>query len=363
MKYDYLNIIGLMTGTSMDGIDISLVKTNGKDLIRLNQNYFHRYSNKTKDFLLNILNEDIDINLKRKEFLDEIITEEHYQALKNLDIVNKSALIGFHGQTIYHNPNNKTSIQLGNPKKLARKLNKNVVFDFRSKDIKLGGQGAPLAPIYHQFIIESLNLELPSCILNIGGVANLTFWDGKSLIGFDTGPGNALMDNYIKTISNKYFDKNGILASKGIPNKEIINNFINNDFFKKPPPKSLDRNSFIDLYKALLSMNFSVPDTMATLAEFTIESIVISLNFLPARIKNILVSGGGYRNNYLMKQLKDRLNISFINENEIDIKFDYIESELIAYLSARSLYKLPFTFPTTTGVSEVSSGGKIYSYL
>ena len=347
----------------MDGIDISLVKTNGKDLIRLNENYFHPYNNKTKDFLLSILNEDININLKRKEFLDEIITDEHYQALKNLDIVNKSVLIGFHGQTIYHNPNTKTSIQLGNPKKLARKLNKNVVFDFRSRDIQLGGQGAPLAPIYHQFIIESLNLELPSCILNIGGVANLTFWDGESLIGFDTGPGNGLMDSYIKTISNKYFDKNGILASKGIPNKEIINNFINNDFFKKTPPKSLDRNSFIDLYKALLGMNFSIPDKMATLAEFTIESIVVGLNVFPERIKNILITGGGYKNNYLMKGLKERLNINFINENEINFKFDYIESELIAFLSARSFYNLPFTFPTTTGISEESSGGKIYSYL
>ena len=353
----------MMTGTSMDGIDISLVKTNGKDLIRLNKNYFYRYSNKTKDFLLSILNKDIKVNLERKKYLDQIITDEHYKALKNLDIVNKSDLIGFHGQTIYHNPNIKTSIQLGDPKKLAKMLNKNVVFDFRSNDIQLGGQGAPLAPVYHQFIIESLNLELPSCILNIGGVANLTFWDGKTLIGFDTGPGNALMDNYIKTTSNKYFDKDGIIASKGLPNKKIIKKFINNSFFRKCPPKSLDRNSFIDFYNELININLSVPNTMATLAELTIESIVIALNFLPEKINNILVTGGGCRNNYLMKQLKDRLNINFINENEIDIKFDYIESELIAFLSARSLYNLPFTFPTTTGISEMSSGGKVYNYL
>ena len=363
MKYDYLNIIGLMTGTSMDGIDISLVKTNGRDLIRLNKNYFYRYSNETKDFLLSLLNDDINVNLKRKKLLDDIITEEHYQALTNLGIVNQSALIGFHGQTIYHNPNAKTSIQLGDPKKLAKKLNKNVVFDFRSKDIELGGQGAPLAPIYHQFIIESLNLKLPSCVLNIGGVSNITFWDGKTLIGFDTGPGNALMDNYIKTISNEYFDKNGTLASKGVPNKEIINYFMNNSFFKNPPPKSLDRNSFIALYQELLSMNFSVPNTMATLAEFTIQSIVIALKFLPKNIKNILITGGGYRNNYLTKSLKERLNVNFINENEIDLKFDYIESELIAYLSARSIYNLPITFPSTTGVSYPTSGGKLYNNL
>jgi len=352
-----------MTGTSMDGIDISLVKSNGIDLIRLNKNYFYRYSNKTKNFLLSILNEDINFNLNRKSFLDEVITEEHFKAIHALDISKNCDLIGFHGQTIYHNPNNKVSIQLGNPKQLAKILGKDVIFDFRSNDLKMGGQGAPLAPIYHQFIIESLNLELPSCILNIGGVANLTYWDGNTLIGFDTGPGNALMDNYTKTISNKYFDKNGVLASKGIPNKKIVNHFINNSFFKKAPPKSLDRNSFIDLYRELLSMNFSVPNTMATLAQFTIEPIILALKFLPKNIKNILITGGGYKNNYLMKSLQERLNVNFINENEIDIKFDYIESELIAYLSARSIYNLPFTFPSTTGISEMSSGGKKYSYL
>ena len=119
-------------------------------------------------------------------------------ALKDLDILNKCDLIGFHGQTIYHNPKKKISIQLGNPKILSKLLNKNVIFDFRSNDLSLGGQGAPLAPIYHKYIIEKFNLELPTCILNIGGISNLTYWDGKKLIGFDTGPGNALMDDYIQ---------------------------------------------------------------------------------------------------------------------------------------------------------------------
>ena len=352
-----------MTGTSMDGIDISLVKTNGIDLKRLNENYFYNYSNKTKDFLLKILNEDISVNLKRKDFLDEIVTEEHYLALKKFDIIKKSDLIGFHGQTIYHNPNCKISIQLGNPQKLASMLNKDIVFDFRSRDIEMGGQGAPLAPIYHKFIIKSLNLKLPACILNIGGVANLTYWDNNTLIGFDTGPGNALMDNYIKEVSNKYFDENGNIASKGIPNKKIVKKFMNHLFFKKPPPKSLDRNSFITFYNELLNKKNSLPDTMATLAELTIESIIMAFNYLPKKTKTILITGGGYKNSYLMKCLKERLDIKFLNEDELGIQFDYVESELIAFLSARSLYKLPFTFPSTTGTSGASSGGKIYSCL
>jgi anhydro-N-acetylmuramic acid kinase len=352
-----------MTGTSMDGIDISLVQTNGLDLRRLNKNYFYEYDINTKKKLINILKEDIDINLKRKQYLDVFVTNEHYIALKDLDIVKKCDLIGFHGQTIYHNPDTKSSIQLGDPKKLAQLLNKNVIFDFRSKDLKLGGQGAPLAPIYHQFLINNFNLELPSCILNIGGVSNLTYWDGKKLIGFDTGPGNGLMDNYMSSTSSKYFDKDGNLASKGTPDKEKIKTFLNHNFFKKPPPKSLDKYSFINFYNELLKNNYSKSDIMATLLELTVESIIHSLLFLPQKINSILITGGGNKNIHLMKHLKNRLKLKFLNEEQLGIDFDYIESELIAYLSARSIYNLPITFPSTTGVLRPLSGGKLYNYL
>ncbi|MDC0092789.1 anhydro-N-acetylmuramic acid kinase [Alphaproteobacteria bacterium] len=363
MKYDYLNIIGLMTGTSMDGIDISLVQTNGLDLKRLNKNYFYEYSINTKKHLKNILNKDISVNLKRKHYLDEFVTNEHYLALKDLNIIETCDLIGFHGQTIYHNPKRKISIQLGDPKKLAKLLNKNVVFGFRSKDLELSGQGAPLAPIYHKYIIKKFNLTLPSCILNIGGVSNLTYWDGKKLIGFDTGPGNGLMDNYMSFISDKHFDKDGNLASKGTPDKKIIEKILNHDFFKKKPPKSLDKLSFKNFYNELLKKNYSETDIMATLAEVTVETIVSSLLLLPQTVKSILITGGGYRNIHLMKRLKDRLKLNFLNEEQLGINFDYIESELIAYLSARSVYNLPITFPETTGVLQPSSGGKLYGYL
>ncbi|MDA7692978.1 anhydro-N-acetylmuramic acid kinase, partial [Alphaproteobacteria bacterium] len=242
-------------------------------------------------------------------------------------------------------------------------FNKNVVSNFRSNDIELGGQGAPLAPIYHRLIIEKFNLKLPSCILNIGGVSNLTYWDGKNLIGYDTGPGNALMDDYMSTKFNKHFDKNGTLASKGISNKEIVKKFIQLDFFKKLPPKSLDKNSFKDFYNDLLKKKFSDSNIMATLAELTVESIVSGLRLLPETVNTILICGGGYRNIHLMKRLKNRLKLKFLNEKQLGIEFDYIESELIAYLSARSIYKLPITFPSTTGITQPSSGGRLYNYL
>ena len=363
MDYETLNIIGLMTGTSMDGIDISLVKTNGISLETLDENYYYEYNNKTKDLLLNLHIRKLENYKKNKQKLDALITKEHYKALITFNIINKCEIIGFHGQTIFHDPKEKISIQAGDPQLLANLTKKNVVFDFRSQDMELGGQGAPLAPVYHKLLIQKLKLKTPSCILNIGGVTNITYWDGINLIGFDTGPGNALIDKYIRSISNKYFDKNGYLASKGIPNKEIIKKVLNNSFFKSPPPKSLDKHTFENFYNELIDKNFSTYDTISTLTEFTVESIVHAFNFLPQNIKNIVVTGGGYKNLFLMKRLKEKLKLSFLKEKDLRLKFDYIESELIAYLSARSIYKLPFTFPSTTGVSKALSGGKLYKYL
>ena len=352
-----------MTGTSMDGIDISLVKTNGINLKRLDKNFYYKYSSETKKFLEDILKRDININLKKKSFLDEFITKEHYLALKDLDIVQNCDLIGFHGQTIYHNPKKKISVQLGNPEQLAKLLKKDIIFNYRSEDIISGGQGAPLAPIYHKFIIEKVKLEPPSCILNIGGVSNLTYWDGYQLIGFDTGPGNALMDDYMSNIFNKNFDRDGTIAAKGTPVEAEIKKFLQHDFFKTYPPKSIDRNKFSFQYNELINKKYSVYNIMATLAEFTIETITRSFQLLPKKIKSLLITGGGCRNVHLMNRLRDKLQLRIYNEKQLRIDFDYIEAELIAYLSARSIYKLPFTFPSTTGVSKPLSGGKLFKCL
>ena len=349
-----------MSGTSIDGIDISFVHTNGLNLKRLNKNYFYEYNVKTKEKLTNFLKEDLNLNLKRKKFLDEFVTNEHYQALKDLDIVKACDLIGFHGQTLYHDPKNKVSIQLGNPRKLSQMLNKDVVFDFRSKDLSLGGQGAPLAPIYHRFIFEKHDIELPCCFLNIGGVSNLTFWDGNTLIGFDTGPGNALMDDFMREKFGQNFDQYGNFASRGSPIKKEVKRFLQHDFFNKPPPKSLDRETFTRNYEELIKKSYSDIDIMSTLLEFSLEAIVSSLEFLPKKINSILITGGGYRNTYLMKRLSNKLKIKILTEKELNINFDYIEAELIAYLSARSIYNLPLTFPSTTGVLKATSGGMVY---
>ena len=168
------------------------------------------------------------------------------------------------------------------------------------------------------------------------------------------------MDNYIRKVDDKYFDKNGDLASQGKFNKQIIKKIMSHEFFTTPPPKSLDRNSFIDIFYEVLNSGLVVTDIMATLAEITVESIFIGTNLLPKKVKNIIITGGGYKNNYLMKRLNNKLSAKIIDEEKINFNFDYIESELIAFLSARSIYKLPITFPSTTGISMPLSGGKIY---
>ena len=363
MKHNYLQVLGLMTGTSMDGIDISLVKTNGVDLIRLKENYFHKFEIRLKNLLSEILNQTPNFDPQLRKYLNDLITYEHYKAIKNFNLKEKIDLIGFHGQTIFHNPEQKCSVQLGNPTLLAKLTDNDVVFDFRADDLHFGGHGAPLAPIYHKLIMKQLDLMLPSCILNIGGIANLTYWDGKNLIGFDTGPGNSLMDDFMKKISDNFFDQDGSLASQGIIEITKVERFILNNYFKEKPPKSLDRNFFSGYLEDLINDKLSHSDIMATLVAFTVETIAISLDLLPKKIRNIIITGGGYRNSYLMKRLKQRIDINFIDEESIDIDFDFIESELIAFLSARSFYNLPITYPSTTGTSKPTIGGKIYKNL
>ena len=184
----------------------------------------------------------------------------------------------------------------------------------------------------------------------------------KNLIGFDTGPGNSLMDDFVKLRIDKFYDYKGILASQGSIDKIFVKKFMESDFFNVIGPKSLDRNSFKDNFEELCKKNLSIIDTLATLAECTIKSILLSLKNLPQRPHNIIIVGGGYKNDYLLQSLVNRSNINIIKENNISLKFDFIESELIAFLGARSIYKLPITFPSTTGVSKILSGGKIFAH-
>lgn len=356
----FFNIVGMMTGTSMDGIDISLVSTNGNKLIRSKENYFYEYNKIFKNLLLGLYKKTIKEVYNHKLKYDKIITLEHFKALKQSSLLTKAEIIGFHGQTIYHNPQKGVSLQLGNPNLLSKLTKKKVIFNFRDADIKNNGQGAPLAPIYHKFIVTDLNLKLPTCVINIGGISNLTYVDDNELIGFDTGPGNNLIDNFVRSNFNLYYDNNGMIASKGISDNKFVKNFMNDTYFKLRYPKSLDNNYFKKYLKKIDNLNISLTDKLSTLLECTIQSIVKAILELPKEPKNIIIVGGGYKNKRMINRLQNCLKINFLFEEDLNFSSDFIESELIAFLSARIINNLPTTFPSTTGVKKPTIGGKIY---
>lgn len=350
-----------MSGTSMDGINGSFVKTDGISLKRLNISKISSYSSKTYSLLNKALGKPEKF-LKDKTFkneLDYYITYDHYKCV--LSLIEKAGfypeLIGFHGQTLIHKPEKGTSLQIGDGRLLANLIKIPVISKFRDKDLELGGQGAPIAPIYHLSIIREKGFTLPCCILNLGGIANITYWDGKKLIGFDTGPANVLMDTYMQKVFSKKCDYNGHFASKGKSNNDLVRKMLNDNYFNTNPPKSLDKHDFNYILDLLDLKKMNEVDIMATLAEFTFLSIKNSLTFLPQNIKNLILIGGGVHNLHLLRRLRSLKNINIFTGKEINVPGDFIEAEMIAYLAARNNFNLPFTFPSTTGVKMETSGG------
>ena len=362
-KNKYFNVLGFMSGTSMDGIDISLVRTNGLNLINL-KNYFFKYDKLIRNQLFSIVDiyQDILKNQNLHNRYNNFVTNIHLKALEASGFVSECELIGFHGQTIFHNSANKISLQLGNGQLMANETKKNVVFDFRKNDLKNGGEGAPLAPIYHKLLIKKQDAILPCVFLNIGGISNVTYFDNNQLIGMDTGPGNVLLDDYIKSKLNKEFDKRGKISSKGKINYNLLNNFLNNEYFKLPPPKSLDRNFFQPFLSELLTNSFSVEDNLATLTELTTQTIIESWKHFPQRVNTLIVSGGGSKNEFLISRLKYKLK-KIVKQFQIYENHEFVESEMIAFLACRSILSYPITFPKTTGVKKPLSGGTIYRPL
>ncbi len=356
MGYKFYNIVGLMTGTSMDGIDISLVNTNGIELKSID-NFYYKFNKSQFDKLFIFLKtrNEIILNSKKKIEADNYISKLHIHALNRFKNKNYE-IIGLHGQTIHHVPQ-KRSVQLGNPFLLLDYFKKKIVYDFRTNDLINGGQGAPLAPIYHKYLIKKNNLELPCVFVNIGGISNLTYWDGKQLIGFDVGPGNCLLDDFIKIKLSSNFDLNGNLASKGEIKNELVVSFMKNKYFKTLPPKSLDKQDFSKFFNKFLKNNLSINDGLATLSEITVKCIINSFNHLPRKPISMVVCGGGFKNKFLINRLQCLFKRPIINPKSIDIDIDFVESELIAFLTARAVNKLPITFPKTTGVSKPLTGG------
>ena len=361
--------LGLMSGTSMDGIDASIIKSNGEDKYEAVFDQYFKFDEELYRDLVYIRNKinssrDLEINSVLLENLERKITLFHASICKKIinDYSFDIDLIGFHGQTIFHNANEKISRQLGDAYLLSNLLKKKVIYNFRENDMINGGQGAPLAPIFHLLLINQNQINLPACILNIGGIANITIIssrDLKDLRSYDIGPGNCLLDEWVRKNSEERFDKNGELAKAGKTDKIILNQAIDNFYNIKSDNLSFDVKDFdLNFVRGL-----SIKDGLSTLTDFTAsliyQSIIDPINFEKDKKLNVLICGGGRKNLFLINSIKDKIpsnvNLCLIDDYKID--GDFIESQAFAYLAIRSLLKKEISFPKTTNVKNSCTGG------
>ena len=359
-----------MSGTSMDGIDLSLIKTDGKKLIEIlcekNYKYTNKYRNKLRELIKKLPKSKKDKILFSKEN-ENFIT---YNFIKNIKRFikfikfkqNKIDLIGLSGQTIYHNADEKISIQLGCAKEIYKEINIPIIYDFRQNDLKNGGQGAPIGSFYHKIILNRIQKKV--CIINLGGIANLTIFNRGNLISYDMGPANTLIDDLCKHFYKKNYDINGNYASKGKIIKKIFLSFKKNPYFKKNYPKSLDREDF-NFYLNKLIMH-KANDSIHTASLMTVFGLVKGLTLLNKKIELIILSGGGRKNLFIKKNLIKYLKNKNIKVEDIDnygLNGDFIESQMFGYLAVRSIKKLSISCPTTTGVKKNLTGGVKFGKL
>ena len=364
--------LGLMSGTSGDGVDVSVIDSDGIDQFNEVTNKYFKYDQKIYENLHYLRGKilksnDLNINEGKIDELEREITIFHAkivnQILKSVD--KKIDFIGFHGQTIYHNPSEKITRQLGDGNLLSQLTKKTVIYDFRQNDIKNGGEGAPLTPIFHKLIINKKKIELPVCILNIGGISNITAiseHDKNSLKSKDLGPGNCLIDEWIRHKTKNKFDKDGKIAKQGKINKLILNQAL--DIFDNRSNRNIFSFDIKDF-----DLNFvrglSLEDGAATLTDFSSKIISAELyNFLSKtkdKFWKVLLCGGGRKNTTLVERIKNEIAKDLVIQSIDDygIDGDFVESQAFAYIAIRSFLKLPISFPTTTGCKEPISGGVV----
>ena len=362
--------LGLMSGTSMDGVDASIIKSNGEDRYEVVFDQYFKYDDEIYEELVNIRNKinsskDLEFSSFALADIERKITLFHASVCKKIisDHTSNIDLIGFHGQTIFHNANEKISKQLGDGNLLSGLLKKKVVFNFRENDMLNGGQGAPLAPIFHQLLANQNQINLPACILNIGGIANITIISSKDfndLKSYDIGPGNCLLDEWTRKNSKERFDTNGEIAKAGKTDKIILNQAIDNfDNIKKTNNLSFDIKDFdLNFVRGL-----SLEDGLSTLTDFTAtivyQSIVNAINLDKDKELNILICGGGRKNTFLVDSIKNKLptnmRLSLIDDYKID--GDFVESQAFAYIAIRCYLKKKISFSKTTNVKKACSGG------
>jgi len=362
--------IGLMSGTSYDGVDVALVETDGEDIGNLGPTGYRPYSDQEREVLRRAM--AAAVNLKGRSDrpkplaeAEELVTDMHAEAVESFLAANGMAasavtVIGFHGQTVLHRPDRGVTVQLGNGPALAARLGIPVVYDLRGADVAAGGQGAPVVPVFHRAMLRLLKRAHPVAVLNLGGVANLTFIDGEeSLLAFDTGPGNALIDDFLQQRSGQLHDDGGRAAAAGRVDEAAVARVLAHPFFVRQPPKSLDRNAFRHwVAEEGRLAGKSTEDGAATLTAITAASVAHAVSLLPRVPASWIAAGGGTRNPTLMRMLAERLKPAPIETaGAVGWSADALEAQAFAYLAVRSLKGLPLTFPATTGVPHPLTGG------
>jgi anhydro-N-acetylmuramic acid kinase len=361
-----LRAIGLMSGTSLDGIDLAFVETDGEAQVRTGPFATRPYSDAERRLLRAALADARSLTRadERPGILPQaeaFLTRAHAEAVRSfckeqgLDLASID-LVGFHGQTVLHRPKAGLTVQIGDGQALAEELGRPVVFDFRSADVAAGGQGAPLVPVFHRALATNGDLPERVAFLNIGGVANATLLDGAAdPVACDTGPGNALIDDFVLARTGEPFDADGALAATGTPDETLLARWLAHPFFSAPPPKSLDRNAF-DVRGV---EKLSDADGAATLTAFTARAVASLLPHLEAPPKLWIACGGGARNKTLLSTLRNALKADVRAADEFGWNAGAIEAQAFAYLAVRSARGLPLTFPTTTGAPRPLSGGRL----
>ena len=353
--------VGAISGTSMDGIDVAMVETDGDLVIRPGSGHSYPYPPALRDMLFRVLDKPEIAKTDPLVAAEEAVTVAFVGAIRSFlaELGPRGAavsLIGLHGQTVFHRPEERFTRQLGLGARVAAELGISTVDRFRHADVAAGGEGAPFAPLYHRALASGL--PQPVMILNLGGVGNVTYVDGDNVLAFDTGPASALLDDFVQRRLGLAFDEDGRLAASGMVDEAMVDDFMSNPFFDRRPPKSLDRNDFHARAAAIGSL--SDADGAATLAAFTVESVVAALRYTPCRPLRWLVTGGGRRNGFFIRRLNERLGVPVEPVEAVGWDGDFLEAQCFAYLAVRSTTGRPLSLPSTTGVPYPMPGGELH---
>lgn len=365
-----MRAIGLMSGTSMDGIDVALIETNGETVSRFGPSALHFYQEHEVALLRAAMEAAPALRTRDErpgvigeaEAMSTVLHASAVNTFLTVNEIDRSTIdvVGFHGQTIWHRPAEKLTIQIGDGARLAAETKLPVVYDLRAADVAAGGQGAPLVPVYHRALARTLARPHPIAVLNLGGVANITFIDGDSdPIACDTGPANALIDDFMRGRNGAARDEDGNAAARGRVDEAAVARLLAHPFFAQPCPKSLDRNDFREWVAAHAGLaEKSIEDGAATLTTLTAASVARIVAVLPRPPKSWIVAGGGARNPTLLRMLAERLAPASVETaDQVGWSADALEAQAFAFLAVRSLEGLPLTFPTTTGAPAPMRGG------